>query len=42
MNDNLNVVVTEEDGRWNDDAWLTEQAEISAMQDSIEKGTEVG
>lgn len=42
MNDNLMVVETVEDGRWNDDAWLTEQAELSAMQDSVERGTEVG
>lgn len=42
MNENLQVVVTEEDGRWNDEAWVNEQAEISAMWNSIEKGTEVG
>ena len=42
MNDNLNVVVTEEDGRWSDDAWLTKQANISAMDHSVDVGTEVG
>ena len=42
MNDNLNVVVTEEDGRWNDESWLTEQASISAMNDKIDNGVEVG
>lgn len=36
MNENLNVVVTEEDGRWDDDEWLTEMATISAMEDSLE------
>lgn len=41
MNDNLMVVETMEDGRWNDEAWVTEQAEISSMQESIERGTEV-
>jgi len=42
MNDNLNVIVTEEDERWNDEAWLTEQADISAMQDAVDHGVEVG
>lgn len=41
MNENLNVIVTE-DGRWDDEAWLTEQASISAMQDAFENGVEVG
>jgi len=42
MNENLNVIVTEEDGRWNDEDWLTEQASISAMQDAVDHGVEVG
>ena len=42
MNDNLNVLVTEEDGRWDDQVWLTEQANISAMDHSVDVGTEVG
>jgi len=43
--DNLNVVIEDlsvEDGRWNDEAWLTEQATISAMQDAVDNGVEVG
>ena len=38
---NENVIVTEEDERWNDEAWLTEQADISAMQDAVDHGVEV-
>ena len=37
MNDNLNVVVTEEDGRWEDQEWLEHQAELSACEDRIER-----
>ena len=40
--ENLEVIVTEEDGRWNDEVWLTEQAELSAMEDAVNNGVEVG
>jgi len=42
MNENLNVVVTEEDGRWEDVVWVNEQASLSAMEDMVEKGVQVG
>jgi hypothetical protein len=37
MNDNLQVVLTDSDGRWEDEVWLTEQANISAMEDNYER-----
>jgi hypothetical protein len=37
MNENLNVIVTE-DGRWNDESWMNNQANISAMQNDLENG----
>lgn len=41
--ENLNVEVSMmEDGRWDDTAWLTKQAETSAMEDAIDNGVEVG
>lgn len=42
MNENLQVIVTEEDGRYDDPVWLTTQAELSAMQDAVEHCVSVG
>lgn len=45
MNDNLMLIWTdlmEMDDRWSDDRWLTEQANLSAMEDMVEKGVNVG
>lgn len=42
MNKNLTLVVTEEDGRWDDEVWLAEQAAISAMEDAVNNGLDVG
>lgn len=36
--ENLQEIVTEEDGRWEDEVWLAEQAAISAMEDAVNNG----
>jgi hypothetical protein len=38
MLDNLEIEMTTNDGRWDDDNWVNEQAEISACEDSYERG----
>lgn len=37
-----NVDFATDDGRWDDDAFLTEQAELSAAQDAYENRQEIG
>ena len=40
MLNNLEIEMTMNDGRWDDENWVNEQAEISACQDSYERGLE--
>jgi hypothetical protein len=36
MNNNLQVLLTVEDGRWDDEVYLNEQVSMSAMQDAAD------